>query len=574
MRSDDQRLRLYLAKDMRQIKTKLVFPGGDSITSVQSLDMNTEFGSSIAIGNTVSTNVKVTCETPSFDISGREFTLYFGAIITGDTDVTWTKMGIFRVLPENIENRLGFSTFTAYDRMYTNTRQVYKSTLAYPASMKSILNEICQACSITPPDLDEPSYVNPTVNEDYLTDFTHRDAIGYIASYQGKNAYIDCDGKLQFKWFMNTAYTIDDHSANVPYADEKDVNIQKLIVSTGDDNIQAGNGSDGLIFNNPLMTGERLEEMLPAFENFRYRRLDADIPKGNYLIEPGDILRLSYVKNPMAPTAQQETVYYTAPVMSLSFHYDGGLSCKFSSYGAPDSVMKSISARKFTDHTQFNGLQKEIVHATEQITGASGGYVRINFGDDGKTAEILIMDEPDIKDAKKIWRWNQGGLAHTNDGYDGKYDTAITSDGHIVAKFISGEFISGVGIRTITEDTKSHLDMNKAELTYYANTRYDEHSGEIVSREAVGGIYARFNDENRHGIHMWAPDNNWVGLGSFDKIMLEVRPYYNDIITDADVNINASLYIRKWGGGGMWNISDKIHDLESALSNMFTLIEE
>ena len=120
MKPYDANLMKYLNKSMRKIKVKLVFGdnGADKIESVQTLDVDTNFGDTIAIGNTVSTSVKVTCETPSFSISGREFTLFFGAKMSEDADVMWTQMGKFRVVPETIETRLGFTSFTAYHLLH------------------------------------------------------------------------------------------------------------------------------------------------------------------------------------------------------------------------------------------------------------------------------------------------------------------------------------------------------------------------------------------------------------------------------------------------------------------------
>lgn len=51
--------------------------------------------------------------------------------------------------------------------------------------------------------------------------------------------------------------------------------------------------------------------------------------------------------------------------------------------------------------------------------------------------EIIIGDTKDINTMVKVWRWNNGGLGFSNTGYYGTYGTAITSDGKIVADFIT-----------------------------------------------------------------------------------------------------------------------------------------
>lgn len=559
MRTHKQELMDYLNNSIRQLKVKLTCSAGE-ITSVQSLDYSTDHGNSISFGTTVSSSINVKCVTPSFSISGRELTLFFGT-----SDGTWTQIGIFKVLPENLENRMGFTSFTAYDRMYANTLQEYQSQLSYPAQMSDVLGEICSKCGLTAPAI---AY-NPTINDDVLSGYTLRDALGYIAGCQGKNAYIDCDGKLIFKWFTTCDYTADDHIANVPYADERNIVIQKVICSTGDDNIQYGNGSDGIVFNNPLMTHEQLEIIYNTVKDFTYRRLDADIPLGNYLVESGDIIKVTSSGSELS-----------VPVMSISFHYDGGISCKLSSYGVPDSVMKSISARKFKDHTKFTGLQKEIKHVTETITGATGGYLRINFGDDGKTAELLIMDQPNAEDAVNVWRFNKNGLGHSHNGYNGPFDdVALTADGHIVADRIAGNKISGVGIETISPN--SFLMMEKAELTYYTRPHSESEQSTKIS-----GLYA-MNDGGHDGLMISCLRNCWIGFGIDENggssEMFKFKPYdYHkfwfggNIAVNGDVQIDGTLLIRD-SSGELSNVNDRLTALEQAvatLSNFFTYEEE
>lgn len=82
-------------------------------------------------------------------------------------------------------------------------------------------------------------------------------------------------------------------------------------------------------------------------------------------------------------------------------------------------------------------LQQAIQNATNWITGGRGGYVIFQLNEDGQPDEILIMDTPSIETAQKVWRWNQGGLGYSKNGYDGPYETAITQDGAIVADFIT-----------------------------------------------------------------------------------------------------------------------------------------
>ena len=80
---------------------------------------------------------------------------------------------------------------------------------------------------------------------------------------------------------------------------------------------------------------------------------------------------------------------------------------------------------------------------SDLITGNIGGYVVLHDSDgDGKPDEILIMDQPTISSATKVWRWNKNGLGYSSTGYSGTYGTAMTANGEIVADFIKAGVIS------------------------------------------------------------------------------------------------------------------------------------
>ena len=85
-----------------------------------------------------------------------------------------------------------------------------------------------------------------------------------------------------------------------------------------------------------------------------------------------------------------------------------------------------------------NKMIEAINNATSKITGNQGGYVVFHDTNaDKKPDEILVLDNLDIDQAVKVWRWNVAGLGYSNTGYDGTYVIALTNDGKIVADRIT-----------------------------------------------------------------------------------------------------------------------------------------
>ena len=83
-------------------------------------------------------------------------------------------------------------------------------------------------------------------------------------------------------------------------------------------------------------------------------------------------------------------------------------------------------------------LEDAVANASAWITGGNGGYVIIHRDADGRPYELLISDSENITaNTAKVWRWNINGLGYSSTGYDGTFIPAITSDGKIVADFIT-----------------------------------------------------------------------------------------------------------------------------------------
>lgn len=132
-------------------------------------------------------------------------------------------------------------------------------------------------------------------------------------------------------------------------------------------------------------------------------------------------------------------------------------------------------------------MNAAIEKATGLITGQSGGYVVINtYPEKGQPYELLILDSPDINQAVNVWRWNVGGLGFSDNGYNGPFETAITSDGQIVADFItSGSLVANIIKAGViqSQDGSSYWDLETGEvvLRSYASTETVEKVSDRIS---------------------------------------------------------------------------------------------
>lgn len=132
-------------------------------------------------------------------------------------------------------------------------------------------------------------------------------------------------------------------------------------------------------------------------------------------------------------------------------------------------------------------INTAVKNATSLITGQNGGYVVINTNSvSGQPYELLILDAPKIESAVNVWRWNVGGLGFSKNGYNGPYETAITSDGQIVADFITSgtltaNIIKAGAISSFDNSSWWDLESGEVHLKAYATTDSVNQLKETVS---------------------------------------------------------------------------------------------
>jgi phage minor structural protein len=146
-------------------------------------------------------------------------------------------------------------------------------------------------------------------------------------------------------------------------------------------------------------------------------------------------------------------------------------------------------------------LVQNMLNATAWITGNSGGHVV--FRPEKAPSEILIMDTPNVANAKRVWRWNLNGLGYSDNGVNGPFGIAMTSKGEIVANFIKvgiinaevlessindlGDVLKIVkGTLQIWNDNKKIMEMTKKGMEFW-NTR--ESIGTIGTTDSVGNPF-------------------------------------------------------------------------------------
>lgn len=127
-----------------------------------------------------------------------------------------------------------------------------------------------------------------------------------------------------------------------------------------------------------------------------------------------------------------------------------------------------IAAREATQELPtMSAMQMAIAHATQLLTGGTGGYVvfgcngdpesdeYIPFAKGRKPAEIYIMDTDSVKTATNILRINVNGIGFSANGINGPYHSAWTLDGRFVADYITTGTLNAAQVDVVNLDASN-----------------------------------------------------------------------------------------------------------------------
>ena len=229
--------------------------------------------------------------------------------------------------------------------------------------------------------------------------------------------------------------------------------------------------------------------------------------------------------------------------------------------GTPRSNLAStiVNAEKNTkaeiDKTK-SILQEAVDQATKLITGNLGGYVVLHSSAGNDTPdELLVMDQPDINTATKVWRWNLSGWGYSSTGYEGPYRLAATMDGAINADFVTtgtlnAEIIKAGILKSQTGDAfyldlvSGELRINAKSIEINSETIYDGKTVDTKISESAKQIKSEITQSTK----ITGGGNLILGSESFKNAKLQGNAVsgssvtYNDTGSATVTNANSNRY--------------------------------
>ena len=143
-------------------------------------------------------------------------------------------------------------------------------------------------------------------------------------------------------------------------------------------------------------------------------------------------------------------------------------------------------------------------NATANISGFSGYVTKITDAN-GNWSELVISDNADYAQARNVWRWSQGGLGFSSNGYAGPYTTAITADGHINGTMITAGTINAntinIGNKLLTETISDLTEESKGSIKGTKQYYLQRQAADKPSKTDSG--WSTVKPSTIIGQHMW-----------------------------------------------------------------------
>lgn len=145
-----------------------------------------------------------------------------------------------------------------------------------------------------------------------------------------------------------------------------------------------------------------------------------------------------------------------------------------------------------------------VSNATANISGFSGYVTKITDAN-GNWSELVISDNADYAQARNVWRWSQGGLGFSSNGYAGPYTTAITSDGQINGTMITAGTINAntinIGNKLLTETISDLTEESKGSIKGTKQYYLQRQAADKPSKTDSG--WSTVKPSTIIGQHMW-----------------------------------------------------------------------
>ena len=485
-----------------------------------------KFGVGFCVGKTLKIRLENDDERfSSYDFYMSIITVYVGMLLDDGTIEKIRKGKYYATIPQTQGDIIEIS---AVDDMYKLDRP-YAATTVYPATLQSIISDICLDSGI-PMGFTQFDNYNYTVKEK-PENVTYRQVLSYACQVAGYNAHIDNDGYMQLVWYdtslLNwrnynggsfktyphdtildggdfTNYGQGERISGGEFTDprpEHIFRIKSLNVHTDDvvitgvkvigkDDVTALFGEEGyaiVLKGNPFVDGKESEVATylgGRMVGIAFRPFSAQI-LSNPLYEPFEVVMVSDRKGNVYNSIVNSVSYKIGAFTQIACQAEDPVR-NGSSYISP-AVQAAVAEARKNAEKQISTYDKAVQQMNQLAMNAMGFHTTVEDQPDGSRI-VYLHDKPALEDSKTIYKQTIDGFFISTDGGQ-SYTAGFDKNGNVVVNILYAIGIVADWIRSGTLtlggdnnvngsmkvlDSKGNVVgvLDNSGLTFYGDTKF------------------------------------------------------------------------------------------------------
>lgn len=302
---------------------------GNAVTNFSTQGGTNSTDEAITLGGTVSGSVIITLDKGYVDCTLEDREMFLELGIEMASGIEWIPMGTYKVT--NVTEDDGNLILTASDSLSSEFDVEYEPIEGFDFSAQSGVDSILflkALCGRRGVEVDATGLTSIPLKSS-PEGYTERQIIGFISALHGGFAVIDRHGVLKIRWYSESGVTIDPdryYAGGMEKASfDFTVGWIRCYVEPNAETLFLGDTTapQGIYFECPWMTEDRLEEIWEQVKGFLYRPVPVLKFFGDPRLDPGDIIALQDLSGTV----------HSVPVMSIRCEYDGGVITRVAAKG-------------------------------------------------------------------------------------------------------------------------------------------------------------------------------------------------------------------------------------------------
>lgn len=525
-----------------------------------------KFGVGFCIGKTLKIRLENDDERfSSYDFYMSIITVYVGMLLDDGTVEKIRKGKYYATIPQTQGDIIEIS---AVDDIYKLDRP-YAATTVYPATLQSIISDICLDCGI-PMGFTQFDNYTYTVKEK-PENVTYRQVLSYACQVAGYNARIDNDGYMQLIWYNTsllnwynynggsfktyphdtildggdfTNYGQGEHISGGEFTDprpEHIFRIKSLNVHTDDvvitgvkvvgkDDVTSLFGEEGyaiVVKGNPFVDGKESE--VAAYLGGRmvgiaFRPFSAQI-LSNPLYEPFEVVMVSDRKGNVYNSIVNSVSYKIGAFTQVACQAEDPV--RNGSQHISPAVQAAVAEARKNAEKQISTYDKAVQQMNQLAMNAMGFHTTVEDQPDGSRI-VYLHDKPSLEDSKTIYKQTIDGFFISTDGGQ-SYTAGFDKNGNVVVNILYAIGIVADWIRsgTLTLGGINNSDgiLNLVDASGKLLSRMDN-TGLTVYKGSIRGTDLYLGGMNNKDGSITVYDGNGNIVGTFDKDGLTAKNGY------------------------------------------------